>query len=790
MYKQLSSYIILGVLFISLFSVVISADPWDDWKKKDFKVENSKAGFNYDFRSASKRNTADTQMDSIYKGIAVKTGCYDTDGFNVFKFGKVYLKDELANGKYEIQVYPDSCKIKNGKHYVVENTCNKLSGRSASDLLYGVDNDEVQCWDGACVKGACQNPTCSDGIKNQGEKDIDCGGPCNSCKTEVNLCISITNKKCYDYCDGYTYYYQGSCVPETGECKYDLSEKNSKQCGFNPVCLKDSDCGSTVELNSFQCLNTFLLQDVEKNICLYPGTENAKCEKVKDTKISKKCEYACEEGVCVEENPEVFCIDTDDPDKTIPVQEQIYEEGKINFNDGSGSGTQTVYDECGIYFKHLDTGNTAKVLTNCTNNKEIDLQNTGSLPLDQYEYVYCGIREEFCPADPEDAGGLIGASQIHECEYGCSDDACNKEPDVNNYEIECYAKSDCGQTTSLNSFQCLNKFLIEDVINYYCINPGTVESYCVQEQSTKINTKCEFGCEEGSCNEPLTCSDGIKNQEEEDIDCGGPNCDACIHETCFDGIKNQDEEKIDCGGVCGSCDICEPNVEFLGKSSYWGGREGIFGFSSNSVFVTSHNKVLYYDGNSLEPLPIELSQSDINDAQSSTGNLPAFSPEAIWGNAVDNVYAVGSRGTLVPETAGGNVISVIYHYDGISFKKVYDDQKLGCSFNDVWGSSEDDVYVLDGCQKVLHFDGSTWQEIKITGNANLDLHGSSADNVYAVGWSDIDKYDGNSWTKVDEALYNTDGLDIAFDAVWALADDSVFFGTQESWGKKEDGKIF
>ena len=27
-------------------------------------------------------------------------------------------------------------------------------------------------------------PTCSDGIKNQGEEDIDCGGPCKPCKKE------------------------------------------------------------------------------------------------------------------------------------------------------------------------------------------------------------------------------------------------------------------------------------------------------------------------------------------------------------------------------------------------------------------------------------------------------------------------------------------------------------------------------------------------------------------------------------------------------------------------------
>lgn len=50
-----------------------------------------------------------------------------------------------------------------------------------------------------------------------------------------------------------------------------------------------------------------------------------------------------------------------------------------------------------------------------------------------------------------------------------------------------------------------------------------------------------------------TCTDGVLNQGEENIDCGGP-CDACqITETCFDGIQNQKETGVDCGGPCNPC---------------------------------------------------------------------------------------------------------------------------------------------------------------------------------------------------------------------------------------------
>jgi len=46
------------------------------------------------------------------------------------------------------------------------------------------------------------------------------------------------------------------------------------------------------------------------------------------------------------------------------------------------------------------------------------------------------------------------------------------------------------------------------------------------------------------------CEDGIQNQGEENVDCGGP-CVACP--TCSDGIQNQGETGVDCGGPCVMC---------------------------------------------------------------------------------------------------------------------------------------------------------------------------------------------------------------------------------------------
>jgi hypothetical protein len=79
----------------------------------------------------------------------------------------------------------------------------------------------------------------------------------------------------------------------------------------------------------------------------------------------------------------------------------------------------------------------------------------------------------------------------------------------------------------------------------------------------------------GVCHAP-SCSDGVKNQTETDVDCGGscgPCADGkscksatdcnlalctggkCRSQSCSDGLLNQDESDIDCGGVTG-CAPC------------------------------------------------------------------------------------------------------------------------------------------------------------------------------------------------------------------------------------------
>jgi hypothetical protein len=64
-------------------------------------------------------------------------------------------------------------------------------------------------------------------------------------------------------------------------------------------------------------------------------------------------------------------------------------------------------------------------------------------------------------------------------------------------------------------------------------------------------TLVSCGSDDDGNSDPETCTDGIQNQGETGVDCGGPNCQPCdVEPTCTDGIQNGDEEGVDCGGSC------------------------------------------------------------------------------------------------------------------------------------------------------------------------------------------------------------------------------------------------
>lgn len=113
----------------------------------------------------------------------------------------------------------------------------------------------------------------------------------------------------------------------------------------------------------------------------------------------------------------------------------------------------------------------------------------------------------------------------------------------------------------------------------------------------------------GSCSACPTCNDGLQNQNETGVDCGGPCSSVCP--TCSDGIQNQNETGIDCGGPCISCNqkyLCDGNGsanyfplklnnrwDFKGNGNgddYWWIAEDTVVFNSIKYFALG----FYYEG--------------------------------------------------------------------------------------------------------------------------------------------------------------------------------------------------
>jgi|GEM_PF-5023549 len=107
----------------------------------------------------------------------------------------------------------------------------------------------VNCLSGFCFKGICTTPTCDDGIKNQGETGIDCGGPCLPCR---------------------------------------------------PICYRDSDCGKDFVSEPY-CYEKYILRDYVTCSCVNPGTVSSYCETVNETRVEELClgDLECREGRCV-----------------------------------------------------------------------------------------------------------------------------------------------------------------------------------------------------------------------------------------------------------------------------------------------------------------------------------------------------------------------------------------------------------------------------------------------------------------------------------------------------------
>lgn len=238
----------------------------------------------------------------------------------------------------------------------------------------------------------------------------------------------------------------------------------------------------------------------------------------------------------------------------------------------------------------------------------------------------------------------------------------------------------------------------------------------------------------------------------------------------------------------------------------------IWGADLNSVFAVGDNgTILHYDGSSVQAMEnnsgkalytVFAGETDgwaaaggwfdemlyfDGSTWATAGNPPSEFMEDMWGQG-DTVYAVGGNGTILqslnrgaswntmpsPTTeplyavwgtavdgpvfaAGAN--GTVLRYNGSNWTQMTTNTNSSfMTFHGIWGSSDQDVYVVGETwpflgsneSQIIHFNGSSWQQAYYSDNVLSQKYltgiwGRSENDIIAFGTSNLRKQCGRAW---------------------------------------------
>jgi len=179
----------------------------------------------------------------------------------------------------------------------------------------------------------------------------------------------------------------------------------------------------------------------------------------------------------------------------------------------------------------------------------------------------------------------------------------------------------------------------------------------------------------------------------------------------------------------------------------------IWGSSENDVFAGGWGgTIIHYDG-------ARWSEMDNEIVDGTTVN-------SIWGTSGNNVFAV----------AQGSAGPLILHYDGHDWSTIFEIDG-GHGFNDIWGSSESDIYAARSTGSIYHYNGGTWSLVDNSVINNLDttiiaIWGNSPTDVYFVS-SLVVHYNGALWSYQHAGeTGNYEG--VIFNDIWGTSESDIF----------------
>ncbi|MFP4111398.1 MAG: hypothetical protein ACLFUO_00195 [Candidatus Woesearchaeota archaeon] len=524
-----------------------------------------------------------------------------------------------------------------GLHCDSSGTCQVIPA-TCSDGVKNNDETDVDCG-GSCLAcenqmecdsdsdcrsnfcnalGFCTSPTCSDEVQNGLETDVDCGG--NTCKSYPHFqrCASGESCKVNTDCENYNCVDGISCAEEVPDtCSNEVIDGletdvdcGGEECGACPDglnCSVDSDCWSEIcdpvtgNCIEESCSNGELNSGESDIDC---GGPCKNCENGDDCNLDSDCmSGTClDTGICGVLTIPPYCQNGDyNPDYGETDIDCGGECGRCDEGQNCSTGNDC---KTGLYCDS-DAGFCAK--PTCSDGKrnglETDVDCGGSCS-------GCGSGKN-CNEDEDCQNGMIcGSSDT--CQVipqTCSDGVKNQdESDVDcggsclkcQDGLNCTSDSDCANGFCNSTDMCATPSCDDGIQNGDETDVdcgGSCKSSpdfqrCDPGLSCLVNTDCHnYDCVDGTCRVELdeSCSDGVKNNDETDVDCGGScspcstglNCSVdsdcvnnlchdtllkCLSDPCNDGIQNGDETDVDCGGNCGKCssgDRCEDDSDCI-----------------------------------------------------------------------------------------------------------------------------------------------------------------------------------------------------------------------------------
>ncbi len=371
-----------------------------------------------------------------------------------------------------------------------------------------------------------KEPNCFDGIQNNGETGIDCGGP---------NCVPCEQPSCDDG------------ILNNGETRIDCGGPNCDPCGTDTPALKP-----VIALEN----------NADKGIILIGGEDAAQpgfslytFDNDNDTLPFSNCYDDCAVNW-----PPVVVNSADELIITNAVNETFTLGFGISVRcDGA---FQVTYNEQPLYYFINDT-------------------EAGQTNGDEIGGVWHLVTKEEPIADPSCDDGILNNGETEIDCGGPNCEPCKTDPPVNagtcgDYGLTVidgqgiiYYNEALGQAlymcTGPGFSNCIQPDKLENGYYQRAIDVTVGQTYNLAIQASP-NVEFTVVAGENNCYFAATCFDGVQNGDETGIDCGGTNCGPCP--TCDDGIQNGDEEGVDCGGSncsIGCDEVCNgtpnPNAE-------------------------------------------------------------------------------------------------------------------------------------------------------------------------------------------------------------------------------------